>query len=83
MGTTPGSGLKIMLDNIIYRTINDKKIICTEQIYNNIEYGCDLSISYKNYNNLEEYINDAKNGFGYEWRNPNFNERMWRIENEK
>jgi len=22
--TTPGSGLKIMLDNIIYRTINDK-----------------------------------------------------------
>jgi len=58
---------------------DDKKIICTEQIYNNIEYGCDLSVSYKNYNNLEEYMEDAENGFGYEWRNPNFNERIWRI----
>jgi hypothetical protein len=25
MDTTPGSGPKIMLDNIIYRTINDRK----------------------------------------------------------
>ena len=25
LDTTPGGGLKIMLDNIIYRTINDRK----------------------------------------------------------
>jgi len=58
---------------------DDKKIICTEQIENNDEYGCDISVSYKDYNSLDEYMNDMESGFGFEYKNPNFDKRIWNI----
>ena len=64
------------LFNKFRKTINNKELLnyidIIHKTYENVEI-------YKNYNNLEEYMEDAENGFGYEWRNPNFNERIWRI----
>ena len=37
------------------------------------------SVSYKDYNSLDEYMNDMESGFGFEYKNPNFDKRIWNI----
>ena len=57
---------------------NDGKIITYNHIKNNSEYDC-LEISYNKYNNLKNYMNDMVSGFGWEWKNPNYDQRIWNI----